>query len=217
MATRVVSGVLREVWQEATPLAGGAAQVLPTGVRVSARNISRLLAMLHITPVLGLPRVTATVAPVNGFAVFTITNVAPAGNTATFILDVTHLQSPQQGADGTAAVVHVIGGAVATGFALPTTDVDVANYPVVDSDVVLNVRRTATGPAIITLPTIATAARDRIVVVKDTGYNANNNSITVTPTGADKINNVAASYTINLPGTALWLQANRLSSNWEIL
>lgn len=220
MATRIIPGTLREVWQELAPLNGGAAQVIQTGIAlgpVAASGLARLLATLYVTPATGVPVITATVARVNGRAAVTVTNTAAPGNTATFVLDITKLQSTQQGTGGLGGVVHVVSAGGGVGYGLLPTDVNVLHYPVVPTDQLLNVRRTASGNCAIDFPAIAATPPGRIIVVKDSGYNAAVNNIAINPNGADKINNVAAPYLITLSSTALWLSANALANDWEIL
>lgn len=221
MATRIIPGTLREVWQETTPLDGGAVQVIPTSIVVgpaAASGLARLLATLYATPVAGTPAIAATVARVNGRAVVTVTNTAAPGNTATLVLDITKLQSPQQGTGGAVGIVHVVATpSNGAGFIMAPTDVNVALYPVASGDQLLSVRRTASGICEIEMPAIATVPPGRILVIKDTGYNAAVNNITVTPSGADTINNIAAPYIIMLSGTALWLSANAVAGDWGII
>lgn len=219
--TLLVPGVLREVWQESATLNGGNSRTIPTNIRVSDVILPRILATLYVTPVAGSPQISATVVNMNGLAIVSVQNNAAPGNTATYRLDITRLQSPQQALGGTAGYVHVVmsgsSGLASGGFVLPTTVVDVANYPVATSDVVLQVKRTSSGICTIGLPAIATVPPGRIVIVKDTGYNSSVNNITVARSGGDKINGVAGDYTINVDGSALWFQANSDTNDWEIL
>jgi hypothetical protein len=173
---------------------------------------------LFINTVVDDPAISATLTNVNGLAVVTVTNSAAAGNTATYTLDITALQSMQQGGGGSVGIVHVTGGAgTPAGLDLPSTDVNVANYPATLTDVCLDVRYTTTGAAGVTLPAIATVGPGKVYVVIDAGDNATVHNITVAPTGADKINNVAAPYTINVSGSAFWFKANTTTGNWEIV
>ena len=226
MATRIIPGTLREVWQELAPLNGGAAQVISTGIvvgPVAASGLARFLATLYVTPVAGLPVITATVARVNGRAAVTVTNTAAPGNTATFVLDITKLQSAQQGTGGLGGVVHVVApGAIVVpvpvpGLLLPPTDVNIAVYPVVATDVRLAVRRTATGTCQVEFPSIAATPLGRTVIVNDTGRNAGINNISVVPNGADTINGIAATYVMRVSNECLWFASNSVTNDWELI
>jgi len=219
--TLLVPGTLREVWQESANLNGGNSRTIPTNIRVTDITLSRILATLYVTATSGSPQIIATAVNVNGKVVVSVQNNALPGNTAVYVLDITKLQSTQQGTGGAVGVVNVAYGtpvgAAASGFSLPVTDVNIATYPVVVTDVVLEDRYTATGASGISLPAISSVRPGRIIVVKDSGYNASANNITVTPAGTDKINNAAAALVINVSGSAIWLQANSTTFDWEII
>lgn len=95
------------------------------------------------------------------------------------------------------------------------TDVNVAAYTAATNDHYLQVRRTSTGTCTVTLPAISKVRDGFILVIKDAGYNANINNITISPTGADTTEN-AAGITMNTSGQSVSLQANATTSNWEI-
>ena len=98
------------------------------------------------------------------------------------------------------------------------TDVNVAGpYAILDTDYVLEVRRTATAPISLNLPLIASVGNGRVVISKDSGYNAALNNITLVRNGADTIENVAANYVQLVSGSAIWLKANATTNNWEII
>jgi len=98
------------------------------------------------------------------------------------------------------------------------TDVNAAGpYVVLATDYVVEVRYTATGAISLNLPSIATVGNGHIVIVKDSGYNAAINNITLVRNGADTIENVAGNYVQNVSGSCLWLKANTTTSNWEIV
>jgi hypothetical protein len=101
------------------------------------------------------------------------------------------------------------------------TDVNVAGpYIVASTDFYLEVRYTATGAIHITLPALTGGSQTsgRTIAIKDSGYNAANNSITIDRgNGGDKIENVAGSYIISISGSCLWLKANTTTNNWEIV
>lgn len=114
MALLLIPGTLREVWREATPLNGGDSRVIPTGIRVGSApsGLARLMATVHVTAVYGNPALSATVTSVDSLAVVTITNTSAVGNSATFVLDITKLQSTQQGLGGAGAVIHIVSSGV---------------------------------------------------------------------------------------------------------
>ena len=68
----------------------------------------------------------------------------------------------------------------------------------------------------VNLPAISTVGDGFVLIIKDSGYNANANNITVARNGTDTINNVAGNYTINVDGTAVVLIANDTTDDWEI-
>ena len=107
------------------------------------------------------------------------------------------------------------------GQTIARTDVNAAGpYVVLATDYFLEVRYTATGAIQITLPALTggTQLGGRIIIIKDSGYNAAAFNITVAlGNGADKIENVNANYTINVSGACLWLKANTTTNNWEIV
>jgi hypothetical protein len=108
----------------------------------------------------------------------------------------------------------IIGG----GVLAKTTDINAAGpYVVLPTDYMLAVRYTTTGAIAINLPSIAAAGDGRILVSIDSGYNAIVNNITLARDGTDKINNVAGNYTQSINGSCIWLRANGISSNWEIV
>lgn len=101
------------------------------------------------------------------------------------------------------------------GRIIKITDVNSATYTVLSSDHYLQVRRTSTGTCTITLPAIGSSNEGQIYYIKDSGYNASANNITINTTGADTIQN-AASATITGDGNALSICANNTSNDWEI-
>ncbi len=111
--TKIVSGVLREIFQEAVPQ-GAAAQTVLTGIRVSPGQLSRIRGFLTIDSATGAPVVTATASVVNGLLQVVVSNAA-AGTTFTSTLDVMLTQSSQQGRDAAAgAVIMIVNSAVAS-------------------------------------------------------------------------------------------------------
>jgi hypothetical protein len=96
------------------------------------------------------------------------------------------------------------------------TDVNATPYTVLQTDYYLQCRRTGTGVLTVNLPAISTVGDGFVLIIKDSGYNANAFNITVVRNGADTINNVGGNYTINVDGTALVLIANDTTDDWEI-
>jgi hypothetical protein len=92
-------------------------------------------------------------------------------------------------------------------------------YAVLPTDYILDVGRTVTELIYIGLPPLASTPNGRVIIVKDSGYNASVNSIYVTPNIVDSIEGGVAgeSYEINVSGAALWFKANTLTGNWEII
>lgn len=114
--TKIVSGVLREVFQEAVPQAN-VVQTVTTGIRISSGQLSRIRGFLTIDSVTGTPAVTATASVVNGLLRVAVANAA-AGTTFTWTLDVMLTQSSQQGRDAAAgAVITIVYGATASASA----------------------------------------------------------------------------------------------------
>ena len=92
-------------------------------------------------------------------------------------------------------------------------------YAVLPTDYALEVQSNG-GAITVTLPALTggTVLNGRIYLVIDSGYSASISNITVARGNVgDKINNVAASYLINLSGTALRLKANTTNNNWELV
>ena len=73
------------------------------------------------------------------------------------------------------------------------------------------------GAFTVNLPAISSVTGGWNLVVVDSRYNAAAANITITPNGADKINNVAGSFVLNVNGQSVMLVANATSNNWEII
>jgi hypothetical protein len=122
-ATRLVSGVQREIWQEAVPQAGGPPQVVPTGIRASDPNRSRIRGLLTVTSIVGVPAISATLIIVDGFFHVRVFN-ANGGTSFTWMLDIERVHSLQQAIDPTQpnGVIQVVSGVLTTGgLATPQT------------------------------------------------------------------------------------------------
>lgn len=100
------------------------------------------------------------------------------------------------------------------GFSRNVTTVNAATYDLLVTDDILNVTYTGTGAVTsLTLPT-AQCTDGRVIVVKDAGYNATTNNVTIDTEGAELINN-AATYVISSDGEAVTLYAD--GSNWHAI
>lgn len=100
---------------------------------------------------------------------------------------------------------------------LPVTDVNVSSYNVAATDVMLKDRYTTTGASAVNLPALSGTTNGRLLIVVDSGNNAATNNITVVPAGTNKIGGAAASYVINVSGSAISFNANTVTGNWEII
>ena len=97
------------------------------------------------------------------------------------------------------------------------TDINSAGpYTVLGTDYYLCFRYTSTGAITANLPSIATVGDGFTLYSADSGYNAAANNITISPNGADKVNN-AASYTQSVTGSVVMLRANNTTKNWEVM
>jgi hypothetical protein len=68
----------------------------------------------------------------------------------------------------------------------------------------------------LTLPALSTVPNGKVYVIADSAYNAVAHNITITPTGLDTIN-TAGSYVINISGSVVWVKANTITGNWEVI
>lgn len=87
------------------------------------------------------------------------------------------------------------------------TTVSTATYTVLDNDNILHVMRTATGACTITIPT-ALIVSTKVIDIKDAGFNASNNNITIETQAAEKIENSTADYVISVSGTSIQLYSD---------
>lgn len=109
--TRLVSGVLREVWQEAAAQNGGVTAVVTTGIRISAGQLSSVEGLLTVTAAAGTPNFPMpTLAVVGGFLTISVANIAAPGNTGTWTLDVKLVHSHQQARRAGTGYILVAGG-----------------------------------------------------------------------------------------------------------
>lgn len=122
-ATKLVSGVQREVWQDALAQNGGVAQPVPTGIRMSAQQLCRVHGLLVVGTPTGTPTFTATPSVVNGLLVVTVTNTAGGGaaNAAPWMLDVQLEHSLVQATQGANGYILIASGTAAAGLGTTET------------------------------------------------------------------------------------------------
>ena len=97
-----------------------------------------------------------------------------------------------------------------------------ATYTILETDFWIECTRTATGVLTVTLPKLATVLAGSRFFIKDSGYNAGTNNITVARpaddvTATNTIDNVDGSYTINGDGDLFGFQANSALDDWELI
>lgn len=95
------------------------------------------------------------------------------------------------------------------------TQVTDASYTVESTDEYISYQRTDTGTGALDLPAISTLPDGYEITIKDADYNASGNNITVTPNGADTIED-GGSYVMNSNGQAITIVANGSTFNWEV-
>jgi hypothetical protein len=117
MATKLISGILREVWQSSAPLDGGGTEIVSTGIACSASKLSQIQPILKLDQVTNAPKITGAASVVDGKLTIILSNAAAAGNTASWILDVTLNHSFQQASGSVTAPVLVIDSVSTVGSA----------------------------------------------------------------------------------------------------
>jgi hypothetical protein len=110
LATKIVPGILREVWRASTALDGGASEAIPTGIACTPGALSRVQAFVLLDQVANAPDISAALSIANRKLVVTLTNAAGVGNSAMWTLDVTRNHSIQQARGASPAPVLVVGG-----------------------------------------------------------------------------------------------------------
>jgi hypothetical protein len=117
---KLVSGGLREVWQESAQQGPGA-EVVSTGIRIAASQLSRIQGILAIGAVVGAPDFQATPTVVGGFLHVTVLNFAAPGNSGAWVLDVMLTHSIQQlTTPADPGIILIVGGGLGTP-AIPET------------------------------------------------------------------------------------------------
>lgn len=97
--TRVVSGYLREIWNEAVAFDGGSTTVITTSIRLVTHDLCRVHGLLILNGLVGNPAITAVPSVAGGFLAVTITNTSAVGNSAVYKLDVMLLHTIQHTLD----------------------------------------------------------------------------------------------------------------------
>jgi hypothetical protein len=111
MATKLISGALREVWRADVPLAGGLFETVTTGIRCSPAKLSQVQAILTIDVSVNTPAIASAYTSIGGYLVVLILNSATADDSITWTLDVTLNHSIQQAPGAAAAPVTIVAGA----------------------------------------------------------------------------------------------------------
>jgi hypothetical protein len=136
-ATKIISGVAREIWQELVPQGGGGPPaVITTGIRASNQQRSRVRGTLTVNSIVGVPVVSAMLNIVDGVFMVQVFNTA-GGTSFTWTLDVERTQSTQQGLDHAYpnGVIQVVSGVLSTGgLAAPQTLAQTYDIGAVDAD-----------------------------------------------------------------------------------
>jgi hypothetical protein len=121
-ATRLVSGKLREIWQEAAGQPGGPPVEITTDIRINRVQFSRVRGRLFIDGIVGapIPSASADIAT-NGCLLVRIFN-GVGGSSFTWTLDVELTHSVQQATDPLPdAEIQVVNGMVTGGVAAAQT------------------------------------------------------------------------------------------------
>jgi len=108
---RITAGTHREIWRDTVTLDGGGSVAITTGIHASTAVLDHVFGILQLQqPIVGAPTVTSTLSvSLTGFLVVTLSNTAPAGNSAFWQLDVTLFHSIQQGRSSGQGAIYVVG------------------------------------------------------------------------------------------------------------
>lgn len=154
-ATRLVSGVLREIWREAVLTPGGPPLILQTRIRLTDRHRSRVQGLMVIDSAVGQvqPSATIEVEPTTGRLSVRI-NQVDINASMTWTLDVMLVHSIQQAVDPTPFIdIPVVFGVGAAAQTLAQT-YDIGSVPA-DQRMVID---TVTGGVVIEASTPAVTA-----------------------------------------------------------
>jgi hypothetical protein len=118
-ATKIVNGVLRELWEE-TVAQGPGIEVITTNIRMNARQLSSVQGILALSHVSGVPVFSAALSVVGRKLVVTVANAGAPGASAAWILDVQLTHSSQQARRGGTGYILVTSGPSAAAVGLET-------------------------------------------------------------------------------------------------
>lgn len=99
----------------------------------------------------------------------------------------------------------------------PDTTVNASTYSITGTDNLIRVTYTATGACTLTLPTLTSALDGVYIQIKDAGYNAETNNITINRSGSDTIEGSATSYVMDSDGQKITLYGDFTNNNWEVV
>lgn len=96
------------------------------------------------------------------------------------------------------------------------TETTSATYYILDTDSYISHQVSKSGTSDIYLPTLSAAIHGKSITIKDAGYQAAVNNITVHANGVSDLVENAASFVINGSGSAFSFRANNNENNWEL-
>lgn len=99
----------------------------------------------------------------------------------------------------------------------PDTTVNTSTYSITGTDNLIRVTYTSTGACTLTLPTLTAALDGVYIQIKDAGYNAGTNNITINRSGSDTIEGSATSYVMDSDGQKITLYGDFTNNNWEVV
>lgn len=206
--------------------AGPAAITNASGLRLTSSvartgTASGYLRHLHIDPTLTLTEPGAGTTYFYG-ADIDLSGLLITAGAGTSTVAALRLSACTSANVGTTYALDLIGNAKLTGGQIIKSVqvlIGVSPYTVGATDYCLEVQSNG-GAITINLPALTggTVENGRVIVIKDSGYNAAISNITIVRGNVgDKINNVAGSYTVTVSSVCLWLKANTTNNDWEII